>query len=246
MKRFIFYLSLTILVCSCNTDKRSKAQIIVDMAIEVAGGDKFNNSVISFDFRGRHYKAKRNGGIYEYSREFRDSINLIKDVLSNDGFERLINGEITKVPDSMVPRYSRSVNSVHYFSVLPFGLNDAAVQKEYLGEVEIKGKQYHKIKVFFSEEGGGDDFEDVFMYWIGTDDHKVDYLAYSYQDPGRDMDYRFRVAKNERYVNSIRFVDYDNYKSEAEGTTLNKLDELYEAGSLKLLSKIENENVKVE
>ena len=246
MKRFIFYLSLTILVCTCNTDKRSKAQIIVDMAIEVAGGDKFNNSVISFDFRGRHYKAKRNSGIYEYSREFRDSINLIKDVLSNDGFERFINDELTKVADSMAPRYSSSVNSVHYFSVLPFGLNDAAVQKEYLGEVEIKGKKYHKIKVFFDQEGGGDDFEDVFMYWIGIDDHKVDYLAYSYQDPGRDMDYRFRVAKNERYVNSIRFVDYDNYKSEVESTTLDKLDELYEAGSLKLLSKIENENVRVE
>ena len=246
MKRFLFYISVIVFLASCNTDERSKAQIIVDEAIEVAGGEKFNNSIISFDFRGRHYKATRNNGMYEYSREFKDSISLIKDVLSNDGFKRFINGELTKVADSMTPRYSRSVNSVHYFSVLPFGLNDAAVQKEYLGEVEITGKQYHKIKVFFSEEGGGDDFEDVFMYWIGTDDYKVDYLAYSYQDPGRDMDYRFRVAKNERYVNSVRFVDYDNYKSEVENTTLNKLDELYEAGSLKLLSKIENENVRVD
>ena len=73
MKRFIFYLSLTILVWSCNSDDRSKAQIIVDEAIEVAGGEKFNNSVISFDFRVRHYKATRNNGIYEYTREKRST-----------------------------------------------------------------------------------------------------------------------------------------------------------------------------
>ena len=105
---------------------------------------------------------------------------------------------------------------------------------------------FNEIKVFFNQDGGGDDFEDVFAYWINTENYKVDYLAYSYQDPGEDLDFRFRVAQNERFVNSIRFVDYQNYKSEVSGTTLFDLDSLYDAGQLKLLSTIENENISVD
>ena len=59
--------------------------------------------------------------------------------------------------------YSASVNSVHYFAVLPYGLDGKAVNKTYVNKVDIKGKSYHKIKVTFNEEGGGEDFEDVFM-----------------------------------------------------------------------------------
>ena len=246
MKQVFFYLLIVLIIVGCTENSTSKAQRIIDEAIKVSGGEKFNNSTIAFDFRGRHYVAKRNNGMFEYSRAFRDSTNNIKDVLSNDGFARFVNGELAKVPDSMAPRYARSVNSVHYFSVLPFGLNDAAVNKEYMGEVTIKGRPYHEIKVFFDQEGGGDDFEDVFAYWIGVEDYKVAYMAYSYQDPGEDLDFRFRVAINERFVNSIRFVDYENYKSEIPGTTLFDLDSLYNVNQLKLLSKIENENVKVD
>lgn len=246
MKRIIIFGLLILIFASCTSKERSKAQMIVDKAIEASGGEKFNNSVISFDFRGRHYRAERTNGVFKYTREFKDSTNTIVDVLSNDGYSRFINDKLAVVPDSMAPRYARSVNSVHYFAVLPFGLNDAAVNKEYLGKVEIKGKKYYEIKVFFNQDGGGDDFEDVFAYWINTENYKVDYLAYSYQDPGEDLDFRFRVAQNERFVNSIRFVDYQNYKSEVSGTTLFDLDSLYDAGQLKLLSTIENENISVD
>jgi hypothetical protein len=184
--------------------------------------------------------------LYTYSREFKDSIKTVKDVLSNNGFKRFINGELIKVADSMVPRYSASVNSVHYFSVLPFGLNDAAVNKEYLGAIELNGNNYHKIKVHFNEEGGGEDFEDVFVYWVDKESFKVDYIAYSYEE-GRGLGLRFRRAYNERYVNGVRFVDYENYKPETvANTSLYDLDKLFIDGELKLLSKIENENIKVE
>ena len=221
------------------------AKSIVDKTIEVSGGAKFEVSTISFDFRDKHYKAIRDNGMYQYERHFTDSINKIKDVLSNDGFQRFINNELIKVPDSMAPRYSRSVNSVHYFSVLPFGLNDTAVNKTLLDEVFIKGKAYHKIKVSFNQDGGGDDFEDVFVYWVAKDNFKVDYIAYSYQDSPTEIGLRFREAYNERYINGIRFVDYNNYKPEKGITNLLSLDMLFEADMLKLLSKIENKNIEV-
>ena len=144
----------------------------------------------------------------------------------------------------MAVKYTSSVNSVHYFALLPFGLNDAAVNKSSLENVTIKDKLYHKIKVWFSQEGGGEDFEDVFIYWIDTETFKADYIAYSYiEDDGVGI--RFREAYNERIVNGLRFVDYNNYKSEEATMDVIGLDKAFETGHLKLLSKIELENIVV-
>jgi len=246
-KYFPLLIALMVLNFSCKQQEATvlDAKTIVNKAIEAAGGKTFEVSTIAFDFRDKHYVGIRNNGAFRYERHFKDSISQIKDVLSNDGFQRFKDQVAITVADSMAPRYSSSVNSVHYFSVLPFGLNDAAVNKTLLKEATVKGKAYYKIKVDFNQEGGGDDFEDVFVYWISKADFKVDYIAYSYMDNAVDLGLRFREAYNERYINGIRFVDYNNYKPEASVKDLFILDELFEANKLKLLSKIENENVVV-
>ncbi|MEM9680995.1 MAG: DUF6503 family protein, partial [Bacteroidota bacterium] len=167
-----------------------------------------------------------------------------KDVLTNSGFERFVNSTKMPVADSMAIKYSASVNSVHYFSILPYGLNDKAVNKTLIGEDTIKGKAYHLIKVTFSEEGGGEDYEDVFLYWVNKSTHKVDYLAYSYnEDDGLGV--RFREAYNERYVEGLRFVDYNNYKPADEDHNLFELGRRFDEDSLKLVSKIELKQIKV-
>lgn len=242
----IFLLASVLIFSSCKQNEEQKIDIesIVNESIKESGGDKTEGSTISFDFRDKHYKATRNKGIFQIERHFKDSINSIKDILSNSGFKRFVNDELIVIPDSMATRYSNSVNSVHYFSVLPFGLNDDAVNKTYLGLINIKGKKYHKIKVTFNEEGGGDDFDDVFIYWINTINNKVDYLAYSYHTNEGGM--RFREAYNERFVNGIRFVDYNNYKPKNKDVLLIDIDKLFEKEQLDLLSKIELKNVEVD
>jgi hypothetical protein len=169
----------------------------------------------------------------------------IFDVLTNEGFERHINdNEAVFIEDSMKVKYSASVNSVHYFSVLPYGLNDKAVNKTVLENVEIKEQDYYTVKVTFNQDGGGEDYEDVFLYWINAKTFEVDYLAYSYEeDDGRGV--RFREAYNERYIEEIRFVDYNNFKPENGSVVLSELPKLFETGQLKLLSKIELKNVSV-
>ena len=212
MKYFITLL-LSFLLFNCNDNKTEviDANKIIGESIQVSGGHKIDTSVIEFNFREINYKATRLGGNFKLERVFLDSIGEIRDVLSNNGLDRYINESLVNLPDSMATKYSASVNSVHYFAVLPYGLDGKAVNKTYVNEVDIKGKSYHKIKVTFNEEGGGEDFEDVFMYWVNTVTSKVDYLAYSYnEDDGKGL--RFREAYNERYVKGIRFVDYNNYK----------------------------------
>lgn len=235
----VFCLSL-----SCENQKKPNAQDIVDMAIAQAGGERYYNSKIEFDFRDRNYCAVRDNADFKLERQtFKDSV-VTTDILSNSYFLRLENEEQVALEDSTKTKLSNSVNSVHYFSVLPYGLNDAAARKAYLGEVKVKGQNYHKIEVTFSEEGGGTDFDDVFLYWINTENHHVDYLAYEFHVNGGGM--RFREAYNERTINGIRFVDYKNYKPIDKGVKLHDLDTAFEASNLELLSNIELENVKVE
>lgn len=249
MKIFrILVCSLIVVIISIACNKKNKdennAEAIVNKAIEVSGGEKIKSSVISFQFRDRYYKATRNEGEFVLERQFQDSTKVVTDKLSNSGFKRFINGQLQNLQDSIAVKYGNSVNSVHYFSLLPYGLNDAAVNKEYLDQTKVKDKEYYKIKITFDEIGGGEDFEDVFIYWIGKESNEVDYLAYSFsENDGVGM--RFRKAYNERYVDGIRFVDYDNYKPTYKGANILELDKLFEQNKLKLLSKIELNNVEV-
>ncbi|MDX1278846.1 DUF6503 family protein, partial [Oceanihabitans sediminis] len=124
-------------------------------------------------------------------------------------------------------------------------LNDPAVNKKYLGEVSIKEKNYHKVQVTFNEEGGGEDHDDVFVYWVNTETFTVDYLAYSFKEYTGDLGLRFREAYNSRTVNGLRFVDYNNFKTEDKSLQLFDLDKVFENDKLKLLSKIELKNISV-
>jgi hypothetical protein len=177
-------------------------------------------------------------------RHFKDSIFNVRDVLDNEGFSRYIDEEMLEIPDSIAVKYKASVNSVHYFSVLPYGLNDKAVLKKYLGEEAIKGETYYKIQVTFKQDGGGEDFEDIFVYWINTKTFKVDFLAYSYhEDDG--FGFRFREVYNEQFINGIRFVDYNNYKPKSNDIDILNLGSMFETNQLELLSKIDLKNVTV-
>ncbi|TVZ54947.1 hypothetical protein OD91_0185 [Lutibacter sp. Hel_I_33_5] len=241
--RYSLLLFLFILSCK-QPEKQLTAQQIIDKSIVESGSNKVSSSIISFNFRDKTYKAYRKDGDYTLERTLKKNDSLIKDVKSNNGFKRFINDFPIAVSDSMGPKYSNSVNSVHYFSVLPFGLNDKAVQKKILPSAIINKEEYYKVEITFSEEGGGEDFEDVFIYWIGKKDFLIDYLAYSYHTNGGGK--RFRVLKEQCNRNGIRFVDYYNYKPKSKDIKLINLDKAFEQNQLKKVSEIILENVKVE
>lgn len=242
--KYFSLLILLLLISSCqNEPGELTADAIVNKAIEKAGGEKYENMSTSFVFRKTKYTSEREGGLYEFTREFEDSLGQVRDVLSNEGFIRYRNGEREQLPDSLSTAYAESVNSVHYFVQLPYGLNGPAVQKELVSEDTVAGVPYYEIRVTFKKEGGGADYEDIYMYWIHKDNFTVDYMAYRFFV--NDGGIRFRVAVNPRTINGIRIVDYENYKTDDLSTPLDKLDQLYERGELEKVSQIENEEVKV-
>ncbi|AXT54811.1 deoxyribose-phosphate aldolase [Aquimarina sp. AD1] len=243
MKKFSFLCGILFLLSFTTPTIQYNAQQIVDKAIENAGGAKFDNVMIRFSFRGKEYRSARSNGQYQLERVLFSNDGMTHDILSNKGLSRTIESCKVKVVDSMVTKISDGVNSVHYFANLPYGLNAPAVHKKLVGESKLKGSAYYKIKVTFDQEGGGTDYEDEFMYWIHKENFTIDYLAYKYAVDGGGI--RFREAYNARVVNGIRFVDYNNYKAGNLSTPLSELDSMFDKDKLKLLSKIELDDIYV-
>ena len=241
--RYLVVLLLLCLMACKPSEQKLTAQEIIDKTILFSGADKVANSKITFKFRENSYIATRKKGIFKLFRTYKKDSLIIKDVLKNNGYERSINAKPVNVADSMIAKYRNSINSVHYFSVLPFGLNAAAVNKKLLKSATLKGKEYYKIEITFSKEGGGDDFDDVFIYWIGKEDFLVDYLAYSYHTNGGGK--RFRVLKEQCIKNGIRFVDYHNYKPLNESVSLADVDQAFESNGLIKVSEIILKDIEV-
>ncbi len=240
MKNNIIVLLLFSLV-SCGEDKLGADQII-ENSIQHHGGVFYDSLNVNYTFREKHYNLKHSDGLFSYKRTFKDSTNhLVEDVLNNEGFYRIIEDEkiLLSVADSAA--YANSVNSVHYFALLPYGLNSAAVITKKLENTDIKNKEYYTVKVTFQKEGGGTDFEDEFVYWFDIEDYSMDFMAYSYHTEGGGV--RFREAFNPRKVQGVTFQDYYNYKAD-KNATLHNLHEAFEDGRLNLLSKIELDFIK--
>ncbi len=244
--KYILPLLSILLFASCQEKKDfTDPQVIIDESIAFHGLQNFCNNAFSLTFRDIDYTYENKGGMYKYTRLQTDSTGAeIYDVLTNEGLKRFKDGSEVQPTDEKRAAYARSVNSVIYFFRLPFGLNDPAVIKQFNGEKNIKGKTYLEVQVTFEQENGGEDFDDVFLYWFDKEDLSLDFLAYLYHTDGGGM--RFREAINQREVNGSVIQDYINFKPENEDIDINTIRDLYNAGELIELSRIINENVIIE
>ncbi len=240
MLRLTLYSLLLLVTVACQP--QNPGQTIIDQSIAAHGGDAWLGKRISFDFRQFHLALEQRDGQFRYERTYTDSSGApIKEILTNNSFTRLLNNQPQTLDTAQVGKYSRAVNSVAYFVLLPFKLADPAVQADVVGETKLDGQVYDKVRVRFRAEGGGKDYGDTFYYWFNRQTHTMDYLSYREGGP------RFRKAINPNVVGGIRFQDYINYKGEESDTTsVSQYDTRYSAGQLPELSRIEQKNIKVE
>lgn len=231
--------------CKSESDNLPIAQTIVDKAIEVSGKDRLKHAELNFSFRDDIYQSLGNCEKFSLKRIKNTPKGKVIDTYLPDGsFKRLVNDSLVQVADTTATKISEAINSVHYFVQLPYRLNDEAVQKTYIGLDTINKKTYHNIKVTFKQKGGGSDFQDIYLYWFGKEDYKLDYLAYSFVVNGGGI--RFREAFNERVIQGTRFVDYKNYKPKSKDIKLENISKAFKNGDLELLSKIENKNIRLD
>ena len=233
---FLFFLS-------CQSPKSENAQEIIQKALHQSGFDKSSFSV-DFDFRDYHYTLIRKPSFYSFSRSTIQKDVEVKDVMtSSKPLQRFIDGKMILLSDSLQRVYSNSLNPVMYFFQLPKPLQDTAAINELVGADVIHGETYWTLKVTFKEEGGGEDFQDEYRYWINQKNHEIDYLAYNYLTDGGGT--RFRRAVNKRKIEGIFFQDYVNYKPFQKFEQLDSLPSLFEQEELQQVSLIENKNIRV-
>ncbi|WP_298423922.1 DUF6503 family protein [uncultured Kordia sp.] len=217
-----------------------KATKTLQETIKAHGGALYDQANYEFIFRDKKYSFKNDGNSYVYEVESTKDGKTTHDVLDNGKLSRTIDNKSIELSEKKIASATGAVNSVIYFATLPHKLNDAAVNKSFVEETVIKGQKYDVLKVTFNQEGGGEDFDDEYHYWINQKTKKIDYLAYNYQVNGGGV--RFRSAYNVRVVDGITFQDYINYKAPV-GTPLKDLPALYEKEELKELSKIETQKI---
>ncbi|EAS19254.1 hypothetical protein BBFL7_02152 [Flavobacteria bacterium BBFL7] len=246
MKKIIYIILCiaTITIQSCGDKSTLNADQIIDKAIYAHGGHLLEQSTMVFNFRDVRYRAIRNNGEYEFTRIFKNDSSTVVDMFSNYKSMRLINDIPQRVADSVMNGYVSGVNSVIYFAQLPYSLDGPAVYRELIGEKIINNQPYYKVKITFDPNGGGEDHEDEFIYWIQKETYLVDYLAYSYCE--EECGYRFRESINRRNINGVMIQDYNNYKETIQDPDLSHMDQLFLDQKLDLLSKIILENVTID
>jgi hypothetical protein len=221
---------------------KSKADSIIKLSQKSHGVSAFEEKMFQFDFRNKAYSFWFSNQGFKFNRIDTVGQEIIHDNYSNEDFWREVNGESIPLTEEEASKYKASVNSVIYFASLPYKLSDAGVLASYKGQQTIKSKVYEVVEVRFGEEGGGEDYDDIFYYWINAESYLIDYLAYQYNTNGGGV--RFRAAYNRQKVSGAVFQDYINYEV-AIGTALEEIPALFEKDSLKELSRIENTNIVV-
>lgn len=217
----------------------SGAEQVIERAIAAHGMEGLDSLHAEFTFRDRVYSIDREGGLFRYTRSFRDSLNDdILDVLTNDGLRRSRNGAAEALSDKEASAYAESVNSVRYFFLLPFGLQGPAVNVQQLPDVVIDEEAYHRIEVTFDQAGGGTDHDDVYNYFFDQETGEMDYLAYTFKV--NDGGIRFRKAINKRRMGGVLVQDYVNYGVDGQGEDMATVVERYASGELPELSRIIN------
>jgi hypothetical protein len=213
-------------------------------AIERHGGEVFRDMDVTFTFRGAWFRVVQDGGRFRYERHLVGPRGEeVVESLSNEGTHRIVDGSPVPLDEADRARVETAVNSVVYFGFLPFRLQDPAVVLRDLGEVMVHDRPYRKLEVTFRQDGGGDDWEDRFVYWFHRDDRTLDYLAYRYHRDGGGT--RFRRAVNRREVGGLLLQDYENYAGIQEVEDIADYDRLMERGLLRLVSVVEMEDLVV-
>jgi len=255
MRSFAAALAASLLLLSaCQPDpspssQAPSARAIVDSAIAAHGSSVLDRAVLSFNFRGDTYRIRQADGRFHYRRTYTDSLGrAVIDGLTNDGVYRVVNGDTVSLSDEEKRSVETTVNSVTYFTLLPHPLDDPAVQPQYSGRDTLDGIPYHRIRVTFQKQGGGQDWQDVFLYWFRTDTYAMDYFSYAFGlAPGdTDTGTRFREADNVRRINGVRVADYLNYTSDTLATDrMHRYPDLWTTDALELVSRVEIDSVQI-
>jgi len=239
MKRYII-IGLLAVFASCKTDTKQAVAIpdtkrLLNLSVEKAGGDLFYKAEITFRHQGIAYKSRRVDTGYSLQRFLPDTLRTV-DILSNNGMVRLQKSEQVPLDSVQKKNYGAAVEKVYFWLTAPFGFLNTSDSLDYLGEVVLAEKQYHKIS--HQRQKG-----DVLVYWINTETFAMEYLAHRLDTDRRQL--RFLEVIQPNTIEGIRFKNYRAYRPKDPKTALADLDQAFEAAAMHRLSDVVFQNIAV-
>lgn len=241
MFRFLILL-LSFCCTKCSVSTQNSAAKWIEKTNIAHGTTNLKGHNLRFTFREYQYglTQKKHQKLYSRTR-FIGSDTLTDTLLNGSDFGRWVNDKPIRLPDSLKQRYAESINSVLYFIQIPRVLKDAAVQSSFVGEENIQGEPYIRLKVTFQQDGGGVDYQDEYRYWIHQKTHLIDFLAYRFYSGKGGT--RFRKVSHRERVNGMVFQDYENFSSPTPFSPLDSIASLYTKGKLKKVSDIQQKEI---
>ena len=214
------------------------------------GSDALEGRTVSFRFRGTPYTAWHRGGQFRYARTLDEGGRRVVETLDNDGPARTVDGEPAALTPDVGAALAESINSVVYFALLPHALDAPALRARALAPDTVGGAPYRRVEVTFAQEGGGADWQDRYVYWVGEAD-TIDYLAYSYAVAPGDTaraatGSRFREVIGAAEVAGVRFQDYRNLTADSVGTEIERYGALLDQGRTFTVSEVRTEAPAIE
>ncbi len=227
-----------------------EALALLDRARAHHGSALLDRAEVSFQFRGTPFVLRRDGGRFRYARTTTDSLGrTVEDVVDNDGTHRFVDGAPVPLDSAEAARTETAVNSVAYFALLPAPLADPAVRARRLTPERVGGRDYDRVEVTFAQDGGGQDHQDRYVYWLRQSDGEVGHYAYTYDvTPGDTAraatGTRFRVPLGSRRVGGVLFQDWRNLSADSL-ERLEAFGDVYDRGLAFDVSEVVLDSVRV-
>lgn len=233
-------IGLIVVFVSCKTETQQTvttpdAKQLLDVAVEKAGGDLFYNAEITFRHQGIAYKSHRTDAVFSLQRFLPDTLRTV-DLLSNGGMVRLQNSEQVPLDSVQTKNYGAAIEKIHFLATAPFGYLNKTDSLDYMGEVVLADKGYHKV--FQQRENG-----ETLVYWLATENLEMHYLAHRLQTDR--MQLRFLEVIQPTTIEGIRFKNYRAYRPKDAQTALTDLDQAFEAAAMHRLSDVVFQNIAV-
>jgi len=95
-----------------NKSSEGKGEVIINRAIAAHGGERYKQAHYSFVFRDKEYQFKNDGDAFTYTHSVEKDGNTTVDVLSNESFQRSVNGKKIVLDEKNENRYRNALNSV--------------------------------------------------------------------------------------------------------------------------------------
>lgn len=134
------------------------------------------------------------------------------------------------------------LNSVVYFALLPYNLNDPAVRLKRLDDAGFDGRMHHTVEVTFNQDGGGRDHDDRFVYWFEANSGRLRALAYRFHTGDGGTRFR-RVSRIHEVKNGdthalLWLNDYEAYTDTTLGDRIETYPQRLGAATMQRLPDI--------